>query len=124
MGVASMHRRMAALKARLRSGLEAIPGVRVCSPPAPDGVGIVTLTAAGADPATLAHHLDRDWDVQGRAGLHCAPEAHALLGTTGVGALRLSLGWASTEDDVDRALEGIEAIAGRGTVSASPAAIS
>ena len=96
----------------------AIPGVRVCSPPAPDGVGIVTFTATRVDPSTLAHRLDVEWDVQGRSGLHCAPETHVLLGTQSSGALRLSLGWSSTESDVDQALEGVAAIAGGRVVSA------
>lgn len=113
MGPEALHRRVAALKARLRSGLQAITGVTVHSPVAPDGVGIVTLTSAAVDPSTLAHRLDREWDVQGRAGLHCAPEAHDVLGTGQLGALRLSLGWATTEDDVDRAVEAVEAVAGR-----------
>jgi cysteine desulfurase / selenocysteine lyase len=119
LGVETLHRREASLKARLREGLMAIPGVRVCSPAAPDGVGIVTLTAHRVDPSTLAARLDREWDVQGRAGLHCAPEAHALLDTTGTGALRLSLGWASTDGDVDRALEGVAAVVSTHAVAVS-----
>jgi selenocysteine lyase/cysteine desulfurase len=109
-GVEAIHRHEAALKARLRAGLAAVPGVALRSPAAPDGVGIVTLTARDVDPATLAARLDREWDVQGRAGLHCAPECHRILGTLETGALRLSVGWASTEDDVDRAVEGVAAI--------------
>jgi cysteine desulfurase/selenocysteine lyase len=111
-GVDVLHRRIAALKHRLRSGLQSIRGVTVHSPSAPDGVGIVTITASRVDPSTLAHRLDREWDVQARAGLHCAPETHELLGTTSAGALRFSLGWSSTEENVDRALEGVDAIAG------------
>lgn len=111
-GVQAIHAREAALKARLRDGLGAISGVSVLSPPAPDGVGIVTFVARGVDPSTLAHRLDAEWGVQGRAGLHCAPSAHRILGTLGQGALRLSLGWASTEADVERALEGVDAIVG------------
>ena len=118
-GVEAVHRHEAALKARLRAGLAGMPGVAVLSPEARDGVGIVTLTARGMDPATLAHRLDVEWGVQGRAGLHCAPECHRLLGTFGTGALRLSLGWASSEEDVDRALEGIQALT-RPTVVGPP----
>lgn len=117
-GVETIHRRIRGLKARLRDGLEQIPGVRVLSPPAPDGPGIVTLVADDPDPATLAHRLEDEWDVLTRPGLHCAPEVHRLLGTTQGGALRLSLGWASTEEDVDRAVRGVDAIAGRTPVSA------
>lgn len=116
-GVEAMRAHEARLKARLREGLERIRGVEVRSPAAPDGVGIVTLTTRSMDPATLAARLDREWDVQGRAGLHCAPECHRLLGTLESGALRLSVGWASSEEDVDRAVEGVAAL-----VSARPSA--
>ena len=116
-GVEAIHAREAALKARLRDGLSGIPGVSVLSPPAPDGVGIVTLATRGMAPSTLAHRLDAEWGVQGRAGLHCAPSAHRILGTLGQGALRLSVGWASTEEDVERALEGVDAIVGPTSVA-------
>lgn len=109
-GVAELHAREAVLKTRLRDGLEAIRGVRVASPAAPDGVGVVTVTANGISPAELSRRLEVEWGVCARPGLHCAPEAHRLLGTLESGALRFSLGWASTAEDVDRALAGTDAI--------------
>lgn len=110
-GVEALHAQEALLKARLREGLGSIRGVAVRSPADPSGVGIVTFTTAWMDPGALAARLEAGWGVEGRAGLHCAPGAHALLGTTGTGALRLSVGWCTTEADVDRALEGVEALA-------------
>lgn len=102
-GLPELHAREAALKAELLRALEALPGVRIRSPRAPDGAAIVTITAARLHPAELARRLDREHGVQARAGLHCAPGAHQALGTFETGALRLSLGWASTEDDITRA---------------------
>ncbi|HSG09665.1 MAG TPA: aminotransferase class V-fold PLP-dependent enzyme [Longimicrobiales bacterium] len=120
-GVATLHAREMELKARLREGLARIPGVVVRSPAAPDGVGIVTVTSTGMDPSTLAYRLDREWDVQARAGLHCAPECHRVLGTAETGALRFSLGWASSAEDVDRAIEGMDALVGtRGVAVGGP----
>jgi len=110
-GVEVIHRRECALKARLRDGLEAIPGIRVLSPPAPDGAALVTLVVDGLSPADVGRQLEADWNVLCRAGLHCAPEAHRILGSLQSGAVRLSLGWASTEADVDQALQGLSAIA-------------
>jgi len=81
----------------------------------------VTVRPRHTDPGTLADRLDRDFGVCVRAGLHCAPEAHRLLGTTSTGAVRFSLGWASTEDDVARAVRGSESILGRRPVPVSPA---
>ena len=84
--------------------------VRVLSPEAPDGVALVTITAEGIDVPTLASRLDREHGVLTRPGLHCAPEAHKLLGTQDTGAVRFSLGWANTEKDVDRAIEAVAQI--------------
>lgn len=109
-GVEVLHARESALKARLREGLASFPSIRVLSPPAPDGVALVTVACDTLDPATLAERLDREFEVCTRPGLHCAPEVHRLVGTLETGALRFSLGWASTEDDVERALEGVDGI--------------
>jgi len=111
-GVAELHAREMRLKDRLRRGLGEIPGVRLLSPAAPDGVGIVTLVVDRMDPASMAARLDREHGVLVRAGLHCAPEAHRLLGTQRGGAVRFSLGWASTEAEVDRAVAAVAAVAG------------
>lgn len=111
-GVEVLHAREAALKERLRAGLGEIRGIRILSPPAPEGAAVVTIVAEWTDPATLATELDRRYDVQTRPGLHCSPEVHRILGTSDTGALRLSLGWASTPEDVDHAVEAVNAIAG------------
>ncbi|HKK94605.1 MAG TPA: aminotransferase class V-fold PLP-dependent enzyme [Longimicrobiales bacterium] len=105
-GVARLHQRTATLKMRLRDGLAQIPTVDVLSPPAVDGGAIVTIRSSTVDAATLARDLDREHGIEVRAGLHCAPEVHRLLGTTATGAVRYSLGWASTDQDVDAAVEG------------------
>lgn len=113
-GVEAIHRHGAELKARLYEGVSALPGVRVLSPAAPEGTPVVTLVARDPrmDPAALAHRLDRDHGVEVRAGLHCAPGVHALLGTDDRGAVRLSPGWATTAGDVDRALAALDALTG------------
>jgi cysteine desulfurase family protein len=110
-GVASVHARESALKARLRERLEAVDGVRVLSPAAPEGVGIVTIVVDGIAPGELAARLDRGFGVMTRAGLHCAPETHELLGTLATGAVRFSVGWATTEAEVDAAADAVASIA-------------
>jgi cysteine desulfurase / selenocysteine lyase len=117
-GVDRMRTELAVLKRRLHEGLSSIGGVRVLSPAAPDGVPIVTIAADTVDPATLAARLDREHGVLTRPGLHCAPEAHRVLGTIATGAVRFSPGWASTESDIDRAVEAVAAIAGVGRIHA------
>jgi cysteine desulfurase / selenocysteine lyase len=114
-GVDALHRDGAALKTRLRAGLAALDGVRVLSPAAPDGAAIVTVEIDGMDPAGAAGRLDREHGVLARAGLHCAPETHEMLGTATRGALRFSLGWASTGGDVERAIRAVAALAAETT---------
>lgn len=118
-GIDSLHGHESALKTRLRGGLSSIPGVRVHSPTAPDGAGVVTITHDRINPWELAERLDREFSVLARPGLHCAPEVHRMLGTEGTGALRFSLGWCSTPADVDQAIAGVEAIARPRIVRAS-----
>jgi cysteine desulfurase/selenocysteine lyase len=118
-GVDAVHRHEGHLKARLRGGLEAIRGVRVLSPAAPDGAAVVTITHDRIVPSVLAERLDREFGVLARPGLHCAPEVHRVLGTAETGALRFSLGWCSSADDVDRALEGVASVTDRPAVRAS-----
>lgn len=105
-GVATLHAEARRLKARLREGLAQVPTIDILSPPATDGAGIVTVRSTVLDGAAMARELDREADVQVRPGLHCAPEVHRLLGTTATGAVRFSLGWSSTDEDVDAAIEG------------------
>ena len=109
-GVDVIHARETGLKARLWQGLEAVPGVEVLSPAGGEGVGIVTIRSSRIDAPLLAQRLDEEYGVLARHGLNCAPEVHKMLGTLGTGTVRLSLGWSSTEEDVDQAIEGIDAI--------------
>lgn len=103
-----------ALKARLLEGLREIEGIRILSAEGPDSLGIVTFVSDACDPGGLSRRLDREYGIAVRAGLHCAPDVHELLGTTATGAVRLSIGWATTEREIDRAVEAIRRITGSG----------
>lgn len=111
-GVESLHQHGMQLKKRLRSGFSSIPGVRVLSPASDDGVAIVTIVADQVDVPTLATRLDKEHGVLTRPGLHCAPEAHRVLGTDQTGAVRFSLGWSTTEEQVDCAVEAVAQVVG------------
>lgn len=102
-GVEAAAARERSLKSLLLHLLESEDGVEVRSPPAPEGVGIVTLTSRRYPAHELASRLDREEGILTRAGLHCAPEAHEILGTSDHGAVRISVGWATTEEEIRRA---------------------
>jgi selenocysteine lyase/cysteine desulfurase len=109
-GVENLRRHELGLKHVLWEGLSGLSGIRVLSPPAPDGVGIVSVVPKRMHPSELAEALDRQWGVMVRYGLNCAPEVHRILDTQEQGVVRLSLGWCSTLQDVDQAIRGVDAI--------------
>ena len=73
-------------------------------------VGVISLDFLHRDNAEAAFELEVDYGILTRCGLHCAPSAHKTLDTFPRGTVRFSLGFASTEADVDAALAAIKAI--------------
>jgi selenocysteine lyase/cysteine desulfurase len=63
-------------------------------------VPVASFVVEGWSPAELAAVLDDPFDIAVRAGLHCAPGAHAGLGTGEAGAVRISPGPESAEPDL------------------------
>lgn len=95
---------------RLRDTLDALPGVeplRIWQDSA-EPVGIVSFGLADHDPALVATYLSAEHGVGVRAGLFCA---HPLLRRFGRpdGALRASVNLGTTDEHVDRLLDGLTA---------------
>jgi len=96
---------------RFMEGLKDIPGAVVCGPQGLDNrVGVISLDFAGQDNAEVAYRLETEFGILTRCGLHCAPSAHKTLDTFPRGTVRFSLGFASTEADVDGALAAIRQV--------------
>ena len=88
--------------------LEAAGQVRILGRPGREGrTGVVSIQPLTQDPAQAAFRLDRDFGIQTRVGLHCAPAAHRTLGTFPAGTIRFSFGWWNTEEDVAAALRAL-----------------
>jgi cysteine desulfurase family protein len=98
---------------RLWSGLESMPQLRLYGPSdAYARAPVVSFSVQGYDPQDFAAALDGSFGVQCRAGLHCAPRMHVVMGTiAGGGLVRMSPGWSTTIVDIDRAVEAVAAIA-------------
>ena len=113
-GVQNLASHKAALTARLHEALAKMTGVTVYGP----GLGeprapLVSFNIAGMTSAEAAARLDRDYDIASRAGLHCAPGAHRLMGTLKTGAVRLSIGPFNTEDEIEEAAAAVRALVSR-----------
>ena len=100
-----------ALSERFLTGLRDIPGVSLIGLDTTENrVGVFSLDFPGKDNAEIAARLEEECGILTRCGLHCAPNAHRTLGTFPRGTVRLSLGWFSTEEDIDRALQAVKAV--------------
>jgi len=88
------------------------PGLRLLGPRTPEHrVAVFSITHEAIPPADLANILESEFGVLSRAGIHCAPRAHATLGTRDTGgATRLSIGPFTTTEDIDAALDALSEI--------------
>ena len=55
----------------------------------------------------VAYLLSSDYNISVRGGLHCAPFAHKIIGTTNTGAVRLSPGYKTTKREIKKAVDAI-----------------
>jgi len=93
------------LTERLLQGLSSIKKVRIYGPKtSKDRVGTVAFNMDGVDNGELCYVLDKQYHIMGRPGLHCSPLAHQALGTFPEGAIRFSLGYYSTMEEIDYTL--------------------
>src|SRR5262249_42401338 len=111
------------LTERLSDGLLNIPGVIVHRPKslaavafanvkAPAYVGVVSVSIEGYDPQEVAAVLDASFGVQVRAGLHCAPLMHKVLGSfERGGTIRFSIGPFNTQEDIETAIRAVRQFA-------------
>jgi cysteine desulfurase family protein len=101
-----------ALTRHFLSAVESLPGVQVPAGGADrPRVPVVSLGFERITPHVMANLLDAHYGIETRAGLHCAPRAHAALGTLEQGGtLRFSFGAGTTEQELDQALTALAEI--------------
>ena len=113
-GVEEIGRRERRLADRLRRGLLEIEGVHLYGPEDwTRAAPVVSFALEGVSSADTAFILDSAFDIAARAGLHCSPEAHRVVGTLQMGLVRMSIGHRSTEDEIVSVLEAMREIAAK-----------
>jgi cysteine desulfurase/selenocysteine lyase len=112
-GVSAIHQHEQSLVGQLLEGLAGIPGVRLFGPAAAaHRVGVVSVAVNGIDPQTVAAILDQTFGIEVRAGLHCAPGVHRMIGSfDSGGTVRLSVGPFTTAIEIAAAIEALGQIA-------------
>ena len=73
--------------------------------------GVVSFVSDLYASDELATLLSQPFQIDTRAGLHCAPGVHHRLGTRDCqGSVRVSFGWSSTEEDVSQLVDALRQI--------------
>jgi cysteine desulfurase/selenocysteine lyase len=112
-GIDSVVEHQQALIGTMIEGISDIEGLKYFGPRgAEHRVGVFSMQLDGFAPAELAAVLESHFGILTRAGIHCAPLAHAAIGTTqSGGATRLSFGPFLSTQDVRYACDALAEIA-------------
>jgi cysteine desulfurase family protein len=127
-GVEKLTRHQSELCGAFIEGIGDVEGLRYFGPQGvKNRVAVFSVRVEGLDPQELAVVLESSYGILTRAGIHCAPGAHAAIGTSEVGGTtRLSFGPFVSEKDVRFAASALVEIAGamsRGLESGSGARV-
>ncbi len=97
---------------RIIGGLGEIGRVKLYGPADPEAhAGAIAFNVDGMDSTEVSYLLDSEYDIEVRAGLHCAGLAHKTIGTFEQGAVRVSAGPFTTEEEIGVFLDAVKKIA-------------
>ncbi len=114
-GVVAVQEKLRALTAAFYAGVQEIPGITVYGdfrdfPASAEHAPIVSLNLAGISSSELASLLSAQYDIEVRAGGHCAPRMHEALGTRETGAVRFSFSYFTEMQEVQAAVQALREI--------------
>lgn len=108
LGINALRAHETALTERFLDGLRGIKGARLAGTwRLADRVGVIAVDFEDLDNAEASDRLEREFGILTRCGMHCAPSAHKTLGTFPQGVVRFSVGYRTTEAEIDAALAAI-----------------
>ena len=72
-----------------------------------DAAMVISFNIEGIRCEDVAYQLDKNHEIMIRAGLHCAPLAHEVIGTIKTGTARIGIGHFNTKEDIDRIISAL-----------------
>ena len=104
-GINEIREKEQSLMKRFVEGVRDIPGVKLYGDfDAEVRCPVVALNIGNADSSEISDILSMDYDIATRPGAHCAPEMHESLGTVEQGAVRFSMSYFNTGEEIDSAI--------------------
>lgn len=91
--------------------LKEVPNIIIYGPSdSTQRAAVISINIDKIDSGELTFLLDSEYDIATRSGIHCSPLAHKTLGTLDQGAVRFSLSYFNTKDDIDKAIDALKDI--------------
>lgn len=72
--------------------------------------GVFAFNVPNLNSNDVANYLDEKWNICVRSGLHCAPLKHKSLGTVESGAVRVSMSYFNTYQEIERLVLAIKSL--------------
>lgn len=92
--------------------LDEVPNIKIYGPKdANKRASVISINIGNMDSGEITFLLDSEYDIATRSGIHCAPLAHKTLGTLEQGAVRFSIGYFNTKEEIDKAITALKQIA-------------
>ena len=92
--------------------LEEVPNIKIYGPKdANKRASVISINIGNMDSGEITFLLDSEYNIATRSGIHCAPLAHKTLGTLEQGAVRFSIGYFNTKEEIDKAVAALKEIA-------------
>lgn len=111
-GIENLGKMRSRLVSSIRGGFESVEGVSLYPAACVDrSAGIVSFGIRNRHPEEVGFVLKEVFGIETRAGLHCAPLIHAEPGMNPVGTVRIGVSPFNTQEDVDRLVAAVTAIA-------------
>lgn len=110
--VEKIHAREMELLSELMESLQDIPNLILYgSKDLRKKTAVLSVNIKGASSSKVGELLERRYGILTRTGAHCAPLMHEAMGTKTQGAVRLSLSYFTTEEEIERAASALKELA-------------
>ncbi|SCH75918.1 aminotransferase class V-fold PLP-dependent enzyme [Romboutsia sp. 1001713B170207_170306_H8] len=102
-GIDKIHKKETEITKYALEKLRFVKNMEIYGPKKSDDIlGVISFNIKGMRAEDVAYVLDSKYDIMVRAGLHCAPSAHDLIGTKDIGTLRVGIGYFNEKEDIDK----------------------
>lgn len=112
-GIDKIHSKEQELTEYAINNLSRVKNIKIYGPKkSKDIVGVISFNIDNMRAEDVVYSLDSKYNIMLRAGLHCAPNAHELIGTKEIGAIRLGIGYFNEKEDIDKLVDALNEIQG------------